>query len=54
MRNPVERLAVTDTADRLALLAAVAGDVRDAGRVGELITTEGDSFEVEVTLGDPD
>ena len=54
MRNPVERLAVADTADRLALLAAVAGDVRDAGRVGELITTEGDCFGVEVTLGDPD
>ena len=51
MRTDVERVAVTDTADRLAALALVADDVRDAGRVAELVTTAADGeLQVEVTL----
>ena len=54
MRNPVEELVVSDTPGRIALLEAVAGDVRDAGRVRELRTVESEHFAVEVTLGEAD
>ena len=54
MRNPVEELVVSDTPGRIALLEAVAGDVREAGRVRELRTVESEHFAVEVTLGEAD
>ncbi|MFV0318624.1 MAG: valine--tRNA ligase [Microthrixaceae bacterium] len=56
MRNPVERVVVTDTAANLALLEAGLSDLRDAGRVKELTTGVGtsESASVQVTLGEPD
>jgi valyl-tRNA synthetase len=50
MRAPVASVTVTDTADRLALLALAAADVRSAGNVASLDTVEGDAFSVGVTL----
>jgi valyl-tRNA synthetase len=50
MRADVERVVVTDTAERLAALELAADDVRAAGVVGELVTQVGDAFAVEVTL----
>jgi valyl-tRNA synthetase len=50
MRAPVASVTVTDSADRLALLALAAADVRSAGNVASLDTVEGDAFSVEVTL----
>jgi valyl-tRNA synthetase len=50
MRTPVASVTVTDTADRLALLALAAADVRSAGNVASLETVEGDTFSVDVTL----
>ena len=52
MRAPVASVIVTDTADRLALLALAAADVRSAGNVASLETVEGDGFSVAVTLAD--
>jgi valyl-tRNA synthetase len=40
MRAEVASVTVTDTADRLAALAAAEGDVTDAGRVAKLVTHE--------------
>jgi valyl-tRNA synthetase len=50
MRSPVASVTVTDTADRLALLALAAADVRSAGNVASLEMAEGEAFSVEVTL----
>ncbi|HLM64724.1 MAG TPA: valine--tRNA ligase [Acidimicrobiales bacterium] len=50
MRTEVVRATVTDTPDRLALLALAADDVRSAGRVAELVTVEGDALAVAVEL----
>ena len=50
MRADVERVVVTDTAERLAALELAADDVRAAGVVGDLVTQVGDAFAVEVTL----
>ncbi|MFZ4519474.1 MAG: valine--tRNA ligase [Microthrixaceae bacterium] len=50
MRARIERAEVTDTAERLALLRTVAGDVTEAGRVGVLALSEGDEFTVDATL----
>jgi valyl-tRNA synthetase len=50
MRAEVTRVTVTDTADRLAALAAAVGDVKAAGSVAELTIIEGDAFAVEVVL----
>ena len=52
---PVERVVITDTAARVALLAPALADVQAAGRVGqpiELLT--GDAFTVSVTLASDD
>ena len=54
LRTPVLRAEVTDTAARLALLAAAAGDVTGAGVVTELITTEGDELSVTTELAPPE
>ncbi|HEY4377774.1 MAG TPA: valine--tRNA ligase, partial [Acidimicrobiales bacterium] len=56
MRAEVARVVVTDTAERLGLLASVAGDVRAAGRVAVLdtvATTDPEVASVEVTLAEP-
>ena len=50
MRSPVASVTVTDTADRLALLALAAADVRSAGNVASLETVEGEAFSVRVAL----
>jgi valyl-tRNA synthetase len=50
MRADVARTTVRDSHDRLAALALVAADVRDAGRIAELVTEEAEAFSVEVEL----
>jgi hypothetical protein len=50
MRAPVASVTVTDTPDRLALLAPAEADVRSAGNVASLETIEGETFSVEVRL----
>jgi valyl-tRNA synthetase len=50
MRAPIERVVVTDTAERLEALALVVDDLTAAGVVTDLTTQVGDAFTVEVTL----
>jgi valyl-tRNA synthetase len=50
LRARVERVVVRDTPDRLAILEAVAADLREAGNIERLETIEGDAFDVETTL----
>ncbi len=50
MRTEVERLVVTDTAERLAALEQSADDVRAASVAAELVTRVSDDAEVAVTL----
>ncbi len=52
MRWPVATLTVADTAERIAALLAAEDDLRDAGGVMTLVTTESDRFEVRVELAD--
>jgi valyl-tRNA synthetase len=52
MRAEVSRATVVDTPARLALLRAVIGDVRDAGRIADLDLTEGQELAVTVELDD--
>ncbi len=44
MRTEVTSAAVTDTPERLALLALAEADVRSAGRIGTLTTAAGDTW----------
>jgi len=50
MRAEVARATVRDTAARLAALAGAADDLRDAGRIADLVTEEAEAFSVEVIL----
>ena len=50
MRTEVTAAVVTDTPDRLALLALGADDVRSAGRIDALTTEAGDTLTVSVDL----
>ena len=52
MRADVASATVVDRAERLALLEPVARDVRDAGRIAELHTAEGDTLAVEVVFAE--
>ena len=52
MRAPVASLEVTDTAERIAALVTVEGDVVDAGGVLSMATAVGDDPSVEVVLLD--
>ena len=54
MRTPIERAAVTDTPERIALLRTVAADVAEAGKVADLQLVEGEVFGVEATVAGPD
>ena len=54
MRAEVERVVVTDTAERIAALNAVAGDVAAAGVVAALDTQIGDAASGIVTLASTD
>ena len=50
LRTEVLRATVIDTAERLAVLESVADDVRAAGRITELVTSEGSEFSVRAEL----
>ena len=50
MRTEVTSVVVTDTPERLALLALAEDDVRSAGRIGTLTMVPGDPFSVTVEL----
>ena len=50
LRTEVVQATVTDTAERLAVLAEVARDVQAAGRISELGTTEGPELSVACQL----
>jgi valyl-tRNA synthetase len=50
MRAPIERVVVTDTAERIAALELVLDDVAAAGVATEITTQVGDAFAVAVTL----
>jgi valyl-tRNA synthetase len=54
MRAEVESVVVTDTPDRLALLSQALDDVKAAGVITTLTTTEGQTFSVDVTLAPAD
>jgi valyl-tRNA synthetase len=54
LKVPVELLVVHDTPERLALLASVEHDLREAGAIRELRTVEAQAFSVEVELAPPD
>jgi valyl-tRNA synthetase len=50
MRAPVSTLTVSDTPSRIAALLSAEQDLRDAGGIGTLITTEADQQEIVVEL----
>ncbi|MBW8826664.1 MAG: valine--tRNA ligase [Acidobacteria bacterium] len=50
LRAEVTRAEVVDTPERLAALARAAADVREAGRVADLVLTDGPAFAVTVDL----
>jgi valyl-tRNA synthetase len=50
LRTEAETVVVADTAERLAMLEQVKGDVIDAGKIRSLSTRTDDEFSVEVTL----
>jgi valyl-tRNA synthetase len=50
MRTEVTSVVVTDTPERLALLALAEADVRSAGRIGTLTMVPGEPFSVTVEL----
>jgi len=52
MRAEVARAVVRDTGPHLAALAAAHDDVRDAGRIAELVTEEADQPSVTVELAE--
>ncbi|WP_409182138.1 valine--tRNA ligase [Amycolatopsis sp. VS8301801F10] len=52
MRSPVETLTVGGPAETLTRFAAVASDVRLAGAIGEVATSDGD-FSLEVKIATP-
>jgi valyl-tRNA synthetase len=54
MRTDVESVTVADTADRLAHLARAVDDVRSAGRIAQLTTSESPTFTVTATLAPPE
>jgi valyl-tRNA synthetase len=51
LRTAAERVAVVDTSERLAKLAAAEKDLREAGNIGELETRPGEPFGVSTILG---
>jgi valyl-tRNA synthetase len=54
LKAPVERVAVSDTAERLDALRAAQVDVLAAGNVAELDATDADEFAVTVSLAPTD
>jgi hypothetical protein len=51
LRHPITRMTVPDTPERIALLEAVAADLRAAGVIAELSLQAGDGFATCVELG---
>ena len=52
LRTPVRRVEVADRPERVAILAEVAGDLRRAGAIGDLVLLEpADTLTVRVDLG---
>jgi valyl-tRNA synthetase len=54
MRAPVTRVAVRDTAERIASLEAARADLMDAGKIEALDADHGAQLEVDITLASPD
>jgi valyl-tRNA synthetase len=54
MRTDVVRAEVVDTAERAALVRLAAADLAEAGRVAELVVTDGDAFAVTTELAPPE
>ena len=52
MRAEVRRAVVTDTPERLAALRLAAADVREAGRIAELVLEAGDVLAVKIELAE--
>jgi len=52
LRSEVKRAVVRDTPERLAALRRAEADVREAGRIAELVTEEATQPSVSVTLAD--
>jgi len=52
LRADVARVTVRDTSERLAALRAAEADVKEAGRIAELVTEEAAALSVEVELAD--
>ena len=50
LRTEVVRATVTDSAERIAVLAQVAADVQAAGRISELVTVTGPDYSVRAEL----
>jgi hypothetical protein len=50
LRARAERVVVRDKQERLAILEAVAADLREAGNIEHLDSIEDDAFAVETTL----
>jgi valyl-tRNA synthetase len=53
MRAEIARATVTDTDERLAALALIEGDIREAGKIAELVTAAGE-FAVSAELAPTD
>jgi valyl-tRNA synthetase len=54
LKVPAEVVTVADSAERLAWLASAAADVREAGRIASLETTEADEPAIVTVLGEPE
>jgi valyl-tRNA synthetase len=52
MRAPVERVVVSDSAERLAALKLGEDDLLQAGSIERIETAEGQEFAVEVDLAE--
>ena len=53
LATPARRVVVHDTPERLAALALADGDVREAGKIAELVTEPAQTFAVTVELEPP-
>ena len=54
LRTPADRVVVHDTAERLAALALGEGDLREAGKIVELVTLEAPELRVDIELAPPE
>ncbi|MEX0768956.1 MAG: class I tRNA ligase family protein, partial [Microthrixaceae bacterium] len=50
MGSPIQQATVSDTAERLALLSTVVGDVAEAGKVEELLTETAETLSVQTKI----